>query len=439
MKVTQPMRIAVVGMGYVGCVTATCLARDGNEVVGVDVDQKKVDSINSRVSPVFEPGLQELLSEQVDTGRLRATSDIATAVTASEIALIAVGTPSADDGSVDYRTVRKVIEQLGRCLRDTDRTYTVIVRSTLLPGVLEDVLEPALAEAAGCEIGDRIQLCNNPEFLRETTAIADYDQPPFVLVGANREDAGQAALQLYRDLDCEKIVTTTRIAAMVKYTSNAYHALKIAFANEIGALAKTFGADGQKVMEIVCQDTQLNVSKAYLRPGFAFGGSCLPKDVRALVRYAAQQGEHCEVMQGILPSNQTHLQRALRLIRASGKRRIALIGLSFKAGTDDLRESPQVILAQTLLGEGYELRIFDPDVRVTALVGSNLHYIDEKLPHLARLLCEDSQQILADAEMLVIATGAVKRLPGVEDFTGEVIDLRKELVVAKPEPTLALT
>lgn len=427
------MRIAVVGMGYVGCVTATCLARDGHAVIGVDVDRKKVDSINSGVSPVFEPGLEDLLRAQVAGGGLRATCDLAEAVAGSEVALIAVGTPSAENGAVNYRTVLRVIEQLGQCLRDTDRPYTVIVRSTLLPGVLEEVLEPALAAAARCEIGERIQLCSNPEFLRETTAIRDYDWPPFVLVGANHEVAAEAALALYADLKCEKIVTSTRAAAMVKYASNAYHALKIAFANEIGALAKAFDADGQQVMEIVCRDTQLNVSKAYLRPGFAFGGSCLPKDVRALVRYAEQQGERCEVLQGILPSNQTHLQRGLRLIRASGKRRIALVGLSFKAGTDDLRESPQVILAQTLLGEGYELMIFDPDVRVTALVGSNLHYIDEKLPHLARLLCDDPQQILIESEMLIVATEAVNRLPGIAHFTGEVIDLRTDLVVAECE------
>lgn len=431
------MRIAVIGMGYVGCVTATCLARDGNQVMGIDVDRRKVDSINAGISPVFEPGLETLLKSQIAVGRLRATTELSDAVMQSDIALIAVGTPSADDGGVNYRTVKRVIEELGRCLRDIDRPYTVIVRSTLMPGVLEEILEPALAEAAGCEIGERIQLCNNPEFLRETTAIRDYDHPPFVLVGADHEAAGQTALRLYRDLDCEKIVTSTRVAAMVKYTSNAYHALKIAFANEIGSLAKSLGADGQQVMQIVCQDTQLNVSKAYLRPGFAFGGSCLPKDVRALVRFAEQQGERCEVLQGILPSNQTHLQRALRLVRASGKRRIALVGLSFKAGTDDLRESPQVILAQTLLGEGYELMIFDPDVRVTALVGSNLHYIDEQLPHLARLLCDDPKKLLEDSELLILATGVADRLNGIDAYSGEIIDLRTDLVRAVERSIIA--
>lgn len=424
------MKIAVIGMGYVGCVTATCLSRDGNQVIGIDIDQRKVDSINAGVSPVFEPGLADLLKEQVACDRLRATTNIAEAIDNSDVALIAVGTPSADDGSVNYRTVKRVIESIGQTLRGSEKKYTVVVRSTLLPGVLEEVLAPALAEAADCKLGDRIQLCNNPEFLRETTAIRDYDEPPFVLVGADNDRAAQVALELYRGINCEQIVTSTRVAAMVKYTSNAYHALKIAFANEIGTLAKNYGADGQKVMEVVCKDTQLNVSKAYLRPGFAFGGSCLPKDVRALVRYSEQHAQKCDVLQAILPSNRSHLERALKLIRDSGKKRVGLIGLSFKAGTDDLRESPQVFLAETLLGQGFEILIYDPDVRVTALVGSNLHFIDEHLPHLAKLLCTDTEKIMRESELLIVATGVADRLDGLVSFTGQVIDLRKDLVVA---------
>ncbi len=423
------MRIAVVGMGYVGCVTATCLSRDGNEVVGIDIDQRKVDSINAGVSPVFEPGLAELLNEQVKSGRMRATTDIADAVTHSDVALVAVGTPSAEDGSVNYRTVKRVIESIGQILRDSQQQYVVVVRSTLLPGVLEDVLAPALSQAAGCALGQRIQICNNPEFLRETTAIKDYDHPPFVLVGADNEAAAKVALELYKGIDCEHIVTSTRVAAMVKYASNAYHALKIAFANEIGTLAKNYAADGQKVMEIVCKDTQLNVSKAYLRPGFAFGGSCLPKDVRALVRYSEQHAQRCDVLQSILPSNRSHLDRALKLIRETGKKRVGLIGLSFKAGTDDLRESPQVFLAETLLGQGFNISIYDPDVRVTALVGSNLHFIDEHLPHLAKLLTTDTDRLLVDSELLILATGVADRID-LSGYTGRIIDLRKDLVVA---------
>lgn len=427
------MRIAVVGMGYVGCVTAACLARDGNDVIGVDVDPGKVDSINAGISPIFEPGLETLLREQVQSGRLAGTVSLADAIMKTDVALVAVGTPSAADGSVNYEIVKRVIRGLGECLAENDRRYTIVVRSTLLPGVLEEVLEPMLEELIGEPIGERIQLCNNPEFLRETTAIRDYDEPPFVLVGANHPDAAATALALYEPLNCEKIVTTTREAALVKYTSNAYHALKIAFANEIGSLAKSFGADGQRVMEVVCRDTQLNVSKAYLRPGFAFGGSCLPKDVRALSRYSEQQGHPSEVLKSILPSNNSHLDRAVRLVKASGVRKLGLIGLSFKAGTDDLRESPQVRLAETLVGQGYELSIFDPDVRVTSLVGSNLHYIDQHLPHLAKLLNTDCDQILQQSDLLIVATGAVDRFEGFESFSGPVIDLRQDLVVAKDD------
>ncbi len=436
------MKIAVIGMGYVGCVTATCLARDGNQVTGIDVDERKVRSINSGVSPVFEPGLDTLLKKQVDSGRLRGTTSMEEAVRDSDVALIAVGTPSADDGSVNYRTVQRVIESVGECLRDANRPYTVVVRSTLLPGVLEEVLVPALEKASGQVIGDQIQLCNNPEFLRETTAIADYDEPPFVLVGANNETAAETALELYRDLQCEKVVVSTREAAMVKYASNAYHALKIAFANEIGAMSKSLGADGQRVMEVACRDTQLNVSKAYLRPGFAFGGSCLPKDVRALARYSEQQGVQCPLMKSILPSNNDHLLRAIKMVRETGKKKIGLIGLSFKAGTDDLRESPQVALAETLLGQGYELRIYDPDVRVTALVGSNLHYIDEHLPHLAALLCEDPANLVEHSEAIILATGTADRVSNqCEHFSGPVIDLRSDLVVSRQcdGTTLALS
>ena len=427
------MRISVVGMGYVGCVTAACLSQDGHSVVGVDIDPRKVDAINAGISPLFEPGLEALLREQVEAKRLSATTDLAASVLQSEIALIAVGTPSADDGSVNYKVVKHVIATIGEALRDNDHSLTIVVRSTLLPGVLEDVLIPELTAAAGCEIGGRIRICSNPEFLRETTAINDYYHPPYVLVGADDEETAQTVLELYRGIDCEKIVTNTRVAAMIKYTCNAFHALKVGFANEVGTLAKSFGADGREVMEIVCKDRQLNISPAYLRPGFAFGGSCLPKDVRALNRYAQQQGVECNLLASLLPSNQSHLQRAIRMVREHGARRIGLVGLSFKAGTDDLRESPQVLLAESLLGQGFDLKIFDPHVRLTALVGSNLHYIDERLPHLAKLLCDDPRQFLEHSELLLVATGVVKQLGELDQFAGDIIDLRRDLVAPSAE------
>ena len=433
------MNIAVVGMGYVGCVTAACLSKDGHRLIGVDIDQGKVDSINNGVTPIFEPGLAELLRNEVEAERLSATTELKEAVAVSEVILVAVGTPSSDDGSIDSTAVERVMEKIGSLSKTTEHDLTVVIRSTLLPGVLEDVIVPRLNEVTGGQVGSKIRICNNPEFLRETTAIADYDEPPFVLVGADDQESANTALSLYANLKCEKIVSSTRVAAMIKYTCNAFHALKVGFANEIGTLAKSFGADGKEVMEIVCKDTQLNISSAYLKPGFAFGGSCLPKDVRALARYAQQKGIALNMMQSILPSNMSHLDRAVRMIKAAGHRKIGLAGLSFKAGTDDLRESPQVILAESLIGQGYDLKIFDPDVRVTALVGSNRYYIDEKLPHLARLLCDTSEELLEHSQLLIVATKIIDRVEGIDAYNGPVIDLRSDLVVDSQEERLTST
>lgn len=428
-------RIAVFGMGYVGCVTAACFSRDGHHVIGVDIDEGKIAALQAGSPPVAEPGLDELIRDQVAAGQLEATIDVEDAVARSEIALVAVGTPSAADGSVETTAVERVVETIGRLLRGASRPYTVVIRSTLLPGILEDRLAPLLAEACGCELGSQITLCSNPEFLRETTAIRDYDDPPFVLVGAANPHEAQPVLDLYGAVKAKQFVTDTRSAALVKYACNAFHALKIDFANEIGALARSFDADGQEVMRLICRDTRLNISPAYLRPGFAFGGSCLPKDVRALTRYAQRHAIRTELLNAILPSNEAHLQRGLQMIRETGRKKIGLIGLSFKAGTDDLRESPQVILAETLLGRGYDLKIYDPGVRVAKLIGSNLSYVDLHLPHLAALLVDDLAEVTSHAELLVLATDVANEFRGEGSYTGEVIDLRQDLVV--PRPTAA--
>jgi GDP-mannose 6-dehydrogenase len=425
-------RVAVIGLGYVGCVTAACLGRDGHRVIGVDIDSDKVAAVNSGRSPVTEPGLEELLAAQVSQGRLSATTEVSEAVSTTEIGLVAVGTPSAPDGGIDLSAIEAVGGQIGRCLREITQAYTVVVRSTLLPGLLEERFQPDLEAAMGEPVGGRVRLCNNPEFLREATAIRDYDRPPFVLVGAADPDWAGDVLDLYETIKASRIVTDTRTAAMVKYASNAYHALKVAFANEIGALAKSFGADGQEVMRIACRDTQLNISTAYLRPGFAFGGSCLPKDVRALTRFAEDESVRADVLAAVLASNQAHIERACRAIAAAGVRRIGLVGLSFKAGTDDLRESPQVVLAEALLAAGMELRIYDPAVRVTGLVGRNLAYIERHLPHLATLLVRDANELFSHAELLVLATDVADRIDR-KSFGGRVIDLRRGLVA--PETT----
>lgn len=423
--------IAVFGLGYVGCVTAACLSRDGHRVIGVDVDQHKVDLVNRGNPPVSEPGLEELVREMAAAGRLLATTNVEEAIAQSDLALVAVGTPSADSGAVNTAAVEGVITAIGQALKKTTRKYTVVLRSTLLPGILEDRLAPLLSQAAGCELGERISLCNNPEFLRESSAIRDYDQPPFVLVGASDEWQAGPVVDLYRSIEAEQIVTDTRTAALVKYACNAFHALKVSFANEIGTIARSFGANGHEVMNLVCRDRKLNISTAYMRPGFAFGGSCLPKDLRALIRHSEQQALQLPLLPSILQSNDNQLKRAARLIEQSKHKRIGLVGLSFKADTDDLRESPLVVLAETLLGRGYDLKIYDPSIQVKRLHGRNLAYVDQHLPHLAALLVSLPVELYEHASMLVLGTDVADKLDLKFGFSGDILDLRADL--ARPQ------
>ena len=420
-------KVAVFGLGYVGCVTAACLAQDGHEVIGVDVDASKVEEVSAGRTPIVEPGLEEILTAQVKSGRLTATSDIVRAVERSDVGLVAVGTPSADDGSLTTTVVERVMTDIGRAVASSTRPYHVVVRSTLLPGVLENNLGPRLVEAAKRPLGANLTLSNNPEFLRETSAVKDYYNPPFVIVGADDDRAGETVMGLYEKVPGERIVTDARTAALVKYACNAFHALKVSFANEIGAIAKTLSADGHAVMDMVCRDTKLNISKAYMRPGFAFGGSCLPKDVRALNRHAQQIGLKTDLISSLLPSNQSQLERGLKLIRASGARKIGLVGLSFKAATDDLRESPLVSVAEQLLGGGFDLKIFDPHVSVSRLRGRNRAYVDQHLPHLAKLLVPSGSELVEHADLVVIGTDVVSELPEAMNSGKPVVDLRFDL------------
>ncbi len=420
-------RVAVFGIGYVGAVTAACLGQDGHVVVGVDIDPAKVAELNAGASPVSEPGLDDLLKAQVAAGRLRATTNAGEAVAASDIALIAVGTPSADDGSVSADGVEAVVRAIGAAVKAAGKPYHVVVRSTVLPGILEDRLRPALEAAAGRTTGPGLVLCNNPEFLRESSAVRDYYQPPYVLVGADSTADAAPVLSLYHAVAAEKLVTGTRTASLVKYACNAFHAVKVAFANEVGSLAKAFGADGHGVMDLVCRDTKLNVSSAYLRPGFAFGGSCLPKDLRALTRFAEQQALRVNLLAAVLPSNESHLKRAMKLVRETGARRIGLVGLSFKAGTDDLRESPMVDVVEALLGWGCDVKIYDPNVMLGRLRGRNLAYIDRHLPHLAGLLVPQPAMALDHAELMLLGTDVANEFDWAGQFRGPIIDLRKDL------------
>lgn len=426
-------RVAVFGIGYVGCVTAACLSQDGHAIVGVDIDPEKVAEINAGVSPVSEPGLDDIVKTQVAAGRLRATTNVAEAIAGSDMALVAVGTPSADDGSVGIEGLERVIRSIGKAIQAGDKPYQVVVRSTVLPGILEERLRPALEQESGRKVGHDLVLCNNPEFLRESTAVQDYYQPPYVLVGADSEAQARLIVELYDKIDCEKIVTDTRTAALVKYTCNAYHAVKVSFANEVGSLARSFGADGHRVMDLMCRDKKLNISAAYMRPGFAFGGSCLPKDLRALTRFAEQQALKVNLLASVLQSNESQIKRALKQIRDTGVRRLGIVGLSFKAGTDDLRESPMVELVETLIGWGCDVKIYDPNVMLGRLRGRNLAYIDRHLPHLANLLVPHPAMMFRHAELVVLCNGVAEEVDWQTQSKGAVIDLRKDL--ARPALT----
>ena len=403
------------------------LARDGFQVVGVDIDTEKVQAIQSGQPTVLEPGLAAVIADGVRQCRLIATHAVEEAVRASDLALITVGTPSREDGGVSSEAVERVVQSIGKALRGQQRSYSVCIRSTLLPGILEDRLAPLLAEAAGRMLGADLCLCNNPEFLREGSAIRDYDDPPFVIVGAASPEQAEAVLALYRKIDAEKIVTDTRTAALVKYACNGFHALKVSFANEMGALSKSFGANGHEVMSLVCRDRKLNISTAYLRPGLAFGGSCLPKDLRAVVRHAEQSAVRLELLPAILAANEAQLNRAIKLVQSTGHRKLGIVGLSFKAGTDDLRESPMVLLCETLLGRGFDLKIYDPHIGVSRLRGRNLTYVERHLPHLAALLVEHTDELCAHASLLVYGTDVANALQLPATFVGDTIDLRCDL------------
>jgi GDP-mannose 6-dehydrogenase len=423
-------RVAVFGLGYVGCVTAACLARDGHTVIGVDTAAEKVAELNSGLPTILEPGLEELVSAAVRAKRLTATTSAADAITGSELALIAVGTPSREDGGVAIEAVRRVVCVIADCLRKQPKPFGICVRSTMLPGILEESLLPQVTGIVGNSCQQRVWLCNNPEFLREGTAIDDYDHPPYVVVGANARSHADEILDLYQGVQASAVVTDTKTAALVKYVCNAFHALKVSFANEVGALCRSFGADGHQVMRIVCEDRKLNISSAYMRPGLPFGGSCLPKDLRALVRYANEVGVRIDLLPSILMSNDVHLSRAIGLVLNKGHRRIGVVGLGFKKGTEDLRESPSVLLCEALLGKGRKLKIYDPHIALSRMRGQNLAYVDRHLPHLAELLTDDVQDLYDHAELLVLTNNVADEVIGHEGFGRQVIDLRVDLAAA---------
>jgi GDP-mannose 6-dehydrogenase len=402
------MKVAIFGLGYVGCVTAACLARNGVEVVGVDVNPLKVDQLNAGESPVLEPGLDELISKAVANGNLNATLDGRSAVLETDASLVCVGTPSNSNGSLDTSHVESVCAEIGQALAGRSDWHLVVIRSTVLPGTVEERIIPLLEQHSGLEAGDSFGVCVNPEFLREGTAIEDYFAPSFVVIGESDPRSGETLERLYEPVSAPRFRTTIRTAEMVKYACNAFHAIKVAFANEIGSIARQNDVDGGQVMEIFCADTVLNVSSAYLRPGFAFGGSCLPKDLRALLYRATEQDVQVPLLEGALASNQVHIQRGIDLVERSGCKRPGVLGLSFKNGTDDVRESPAVVLIETLVGRGYDVSVFDDDVDPDRLIGANRAALERELPHIARLMRSSIDEVLAESDLVVVTKSSSK-------------------------------
>jgi len=400
------MRLSVFGIGYVGCVSAACFAKAGHDVIGVDLNPTKVEIINSGKSPIVETGIEELISAMVAAGRLRATTASGEAIVNSDASLVCVGTPSNANGSLDLEHVKHVCEEIGAALKDKPGRHTVIIRSTMLPGTIESLVVPTLEESSGKQAGRDFGVCINPEFLREGSSLKDFYSPPFTLIGTDEEETSGLVRELYADIEAPLFVTSLKTAEMVKYACNSFHALKVSFANEIGNICKAVGIDSHEVMKVFSQDRKLNLSPYYLTPGFAFGGSCLPKDLRAINYKAKQLDVEAPVLSAILPSNRLQIERAVNMVLQTGKKRVGVLGFSFKAGTDDLRESPMVTLIETLIGKGLQLALYDRDVSLAKLFGANKQYIEREIPHISQLMRTSVDEVINDSDVLVIGNKA---------------------------------
>ncbi len=401
--------ISVFGLGYVGTVTAACLAHKGHNVVGVDLNRTKIEAMQSGRSPIVELGVTDLISKGHADGRLSATSESKSAVLNSDISFLCVGTPSLRNGKLDLGHIEPVCREIGTILQSKKTFHLVVLRSTVLPGTAETIVVPALEKASGKKLGQGFGVCVNPEFMREGTAVADFLEPVVTVIGAAQPQHSAQLREIYEWVPGRIFETSFRSAEMVKYVCNAWHAVKVSFANEVGTLAKELGVDAGAVVDIFTADTKLNISPTYLKPGFAFGGSCLPKDVRALNYRAKELDLTLPLLQSVLASNEEHLDRAVEMVLATGKKKIGMLGLSFKAATDDLRESPQVQLIKRLLGEGCTIKIWDDNVSLGRLIGSNRDYIEQTIPHIGSLLENDLAKILSDAEVVVVGTRGISR------------------------------
>lgn len=387
-------------MGYVGCVSAACLAEHGHDVVGIDVDDAKVSLVNEGRSPIIEPHLQDIMQRAVRSKRLSAVTK---ASGLGDVALVCVGTPSNENGSLGLGQMLNAIDEIGGLLASQRHRVTVAIRSTVLPGTVQEILIPALEESSGKVCGRDFGVCMNPEFMRETTAVEDFGSPPFTVIGADDDITAERMVELYRKVNAPVERTTIREAEMIKYACNAFHATKVCFANEIGNVAKRLGVDSHRVMEILCRDTKLNLSPYYLKPGFAFGGSCLPKDLRALLHKARQMDVELPVLGSLLESNRKHLELAFNMVHRTGKTRVGVLGMSFKAGTDDLRESPIVALTETLIGKGYRVKVYDEEVALAKIRGANRRYIEQTIPHISSLMAASLEEVLEASEVVLVS------------------------------------
>ena len=396
------MKISIFGLGYVGAVSAGCLAAEGHEVLGVDPVADKVDLINRGQSPIVEAGIGELIEKAVRAGCLRATRDPNVAVHETDLSFICVGTPSQPNGNLDLTYIRRICQQIGSALQSKTDRHTIVIRSTVLPGTMRNIVIPILEDSSGKKAGQDFGIANNPEFMREGSAVKDFRCPPKTVIGELDRASGDLLTELYRELPAPLVRTDLNTAEMIKYVDNSWHALKIGFANEIGILCDSFGVDAEAVMNIFCQDKKLNISPAYLRPGFAFGGSCLPKDLRAISYQAKVHDLQLPILNAVLPSNEIQIARGVRLVMDCGSPCVGVLGFSFKAGTDDLRESPMIEVIERLIGKGYDLRIYDRNVNLAALVGANRDFILNRIPHISRLMVPDIDAVLAHAQTIVI-------------------------------------
>jgi GDP-mannose 6-dehydrogenase len=413
------MKVSLFGLGYVGCVTAACLAKCGHEVWGVDVNADKVGMINAGKSPIIEKGLEEMILESNRNARFRATTDANEAVRNTDVSLVCVGTPSNGNGSLDLKAVKAVAEQIGKALREKSSYHCIVFRSTMLPGTVSNTLIPILTESSQRTVHKDFDVCFNPEFLREGSAIHDFHHPPFTAVGCVNPRAGEVVAQLYEGVEGSVEKTSFEVAEMLKYACNGFHALKITFANEIGSLCKGMGIDSHAVMDLFARDQKLNISKAYLKPGFAFGGSCLPKDLRALMYKSKELDIDSPLLSAVLHSNELHIKHLIDRILSTKQKKIGILGLSFKAGTDDLRDSPTVKLVESLLGKGCRIKIYDSEVSLARIFGANKAYIEHEIEHISTLMCSRIEEILEQSDVIVVAKHQDDIVAGVKPYLGK--------------------